>query len=261
MANVPVDLDRKQSLRDVFFRPNRYRLDTRFVLHDGRKHPLAVICPGGGYQMVCSFIEGTPIAHRLNELDVSAVIVYYRTGKKARFPAPQDDLARAVGEILSRTEEFSADAAHVSIWGASAGGHLAASFGTRQMGYAHYGLPRPEALILSYPVISMRKELTHMGSHDALLGSRATFAQECAASIDEQITADYPRCYLWCGDADRTVSPENTRHMAAALERSGVPVCCEIFPGVDHGVGPGTGTAAQGWIDHAVAFWLGENAC
>jgi len=30
---------------------------------------------------------------------------------------------------------------------------------------------------------------------------------------------------------------------------------CETFPGVDHGVGPGTGTAAEGWLNRAVDFW------
>ena len=78
---------------------------------------------------------------------------------------------------------------------------------------------------------------------------------EAFASVDEQVTADYPPTYIWCGDADQTVKPENTRRMAAALERAGVPYRCEIFPGVDHGVGPGTETAAEGWIDHAVEFW------
>ena len=43
--------------------------------------------------------------------------------------------------------------------------------------------------------------------------------------------------------------------MAEALEKAGVPYQCEIFPGVDHGVGPGTETAAEGWINHAVTFW------
>lgn len=72
---------------------------------------------------------------------------------------------------------------------------------------------------------------------------------------DGQVSSAYPPTYIWCGDADSTVSPENTRRMAAALENAGVPVCCEIFPGVEHGVGPGTGTAAGGWIDHALDFW------
>ena len=69
------------------------------------------------------------------------------------------------------------------------------------------------------------------------------------------MTSEYPPTYIWCGDGDRTVQPENTRRMAAALEQAGVKYQCEIFPSVDHGVGPGTGTPAQGWIDRAVRFW------
>ena len=123
------------------------------------------------------------------------------------------------------------------------------------MGYPHYDLPRPETLVLTYPVISMRPDLTEQQTHNMLLGDPAEPAMEAFASVDEQVTADYPPTYIWCGDADKTVKPDNTRRMAEALEKAGVPYQCEIFPGVDHGVGPGTETAAEGWIDHAVAFW------
>ena len=54
---------------------------------------------------------------------------------------------------------------------------------------------------------------------------------------------------------DDVVPPENTRLLAKALETFHIPYNCEIFPGVGHGVGPATGTAAEGWIDHAVKFW------
>lgn len=255
MADKPIDLDTKQSLRDMFLTPNRYALDDRFVLRDGKRHRFAVICPGGGYGMVCSFIEGTPIARKLNAMGISAFIVYYRTRKKARYPAPQKDLARAVGEILSKADKYMLETESYSVWGSSAGGHLAASFGTEAMGYASFSLPRPNALVLSYPVISLRRELTHMGTHDNLLGKHATFAQERFASVDEQVTETYPPTYLWCGDTDTSVSPENTKRMAAALETKGVPFRCEVFPGVGHGVGPATGTAAEGWIEKAVSFW------
>lgn len=255
MAAKNKDLDSKQALKDIY-RPNRYRLDDRFVLHDGKTHPCAVICPGGGYSMVCSFIEGTPIARKLNERGISAFILYYRVRKKARFPHPQDDLARAVEEIMRRAEEYNVEKENYSVWGSSAGGHLAASFGTESVGWAKYGLPKPGAIVLSYPVISMEPGLTHGGTHDNLLGKHATLAQERALSIDEQVSAAYPPTFLWCGDADSTVPPENTRRMAAALEAAGVPVCCEVYPGVEHGIGPGTGTAAEGWIDGALDFWL-----
>ena len=29
----------------------------------------------------------------------------------------------------------------------------------------------------------------------------------------------------------------------------------EVFDGLPHGFGLGTGTVAEGWIDNAVAFW------
>ena len=255
MANRPIDLDSKQSLKDIF-RPNRYKLDHRFALNDGKTHPFAVICPGGGYSMVCSFIEGAPIARKLNELGVSAFIVYYRVREKARYPHPQEDLARAVKEILDHAEEYGVDPDNYSVWGSSAGGHLAGSFGTESMGWLHYRLSKPATIILSYPVISMEGDLPHRETHDNLLGKHATAAMERSASIDRNVTENYPPTYLWCGGADSLVDPENTRRMAASLEKAGVPHCCEIFPGVEHGVGPGTGTAAAGWIRQAVEFWL-----
>lgn len=253
MADSP-DLDKSQRLKDIL-RPNRYKLDDRFVIRDGKTHPFAVVCPGGGYGMVCSFIEGTPIARKLNEQGISVFIVYYRVRKKAHYPNPQDDLARAVREILDHADDYHVDPEGYSVWGSSAGGHLVASFGTASMGYSRYGLPKPRAIVLSYPVISMDPALTHQDTHDNLLGAQATRREEDMASVEKQVTADYPPTYIWCGDADATVDPKNTQLMASALEEAGVPHRCEVFPGVDHGVGPGTGTAAEGWVERAVAFW------
>ena len=150
----PVDIDPEQYEKDNSRKENAYALDDRFVIRDGKRHPFAVICPGGGYTMVCSFIEGVPYARKLNEMGISAFIVYYRVKDQARFPAPQDDLAQAVRDIFAKADEYLLDTAHWSVWGSSAGGHLAASFGTANMGYSHYDLPKPEALILTYPVIS-----------------------------------------------------------------------------------------------------------
>ena len=251
----PKDMDMEQAEKDAHRKENAYALDDRFVLRDGQRHPFAVICPGGGYTMVCSFIEGVPYARKLNQMGISAFIVYYRVKDQARFPAPQDDLAQAVRDIFAKADEYLLDTAHWSVWGSSAGGHLAASFGTANMGYSHYDLQKPEALILTYPVISMRPDLTEQQTHNMLLGDPAEASMEAFASVDEQVNADYPSTYIWCGDADKTVKPDNTRRMAEALEKAGIPYQCEVFPGVDHGVGPGTGTAAEGWIDHAVAFW------
>ncbi len=87
-----------------FWRPNRRGLKP-YLLKDGKKHPFAVIVPGGAYRMVCSYVEGLPFAKALNEKGYHAIVVYYRVKKKAQYPAPQQDLDRALSEIFSRAEE------------------------------------------------------------------------------------------------------------------------------------------------------------
>ncbi len=256
MANRPADVDVKQSIKDIIFASNKYRLDDRFAIRDGKKHPFAILVPGGGYYMVSSFIEGVPVARKLNEKGISAFIVYYRVKRKAAFPAPMDDLAAAVREIFSRAEEYGLDTDNYSIWGASAGGHLTATFGTEHIGYAKYQLPKPGALVLAYPVITMDKEKTHMGSHDNLLGKTADKVLEEMTSVEKHVTFQYPRTFIWCSDDDDVVNPDNTRDMVAALNAAGVPVHSKIYNGVAHGAGPATGTVAENWMNEAVTFWL-----
>ena len=253
------DVNHLQLIRDLFFTKREYRLVDRYVIRDGKTHPCAIIVPGGGYAAVCSFIEGVPFAKRLNEKGISAFIVYYRVRENAAFPNPQDDLARAVKEIMEKKEEYMVDMDHYSVWGSSAGGHLVASFGTEKLGFKKYGLPGPGALVLVYPVITMEKELTHLGSRENLIGKEPSPETVALTSIEKQVTSDYPRTFVWCGDADTVVPQENTARMAEALKAAGVPYQCEVYPGVGHGVGPGTGTSAEGWIDKAVSFWLGES--
>ncbi|MGI6576879.1 MAG: alpha/beta hydrolase [Eubacteriales bacterium] len=258
MPQKPVDVDVKQSIKDMFFATNKYKLVDQFVIRDGKKHPFAILVPGGGYQIVSNFIEGGPIARKLNEQGISAFVVYYRVKKNAKYPAPMDDLATAVKYIFDHAEEYSLDTANYSIWGASAGGHLAASFGTENMGYAKYNLPKPGTLVLAYPVITMEREKTHMGSHDMLLGKNADKEMEAFTSVEQHVTATYPRTFIWCSDDDAVVNPDNTRDMVAALEKAGVAVQSTIYHGVQHGAGPATGTVAENWMNEAVSFWLSK---
>ena len=228
-----------------FWRPNRHALKS-FLVKDGKKHPFAVICPGGGYDMVCSFVEGLPYAKALNEKGYHAFVVYYRLKNQARYPAPHDDLEQTIQEILAHAAEWKLDTRCWSLWGSSAGGHLAASFCTEDR-----GCPKPGALILSYPVITMG-ELTHEGSRDNLLGKPADPSMIDRLSVERHITADYAPTYVWCGTADQLVSPENSRMLANALEDNGVPYVFEQLENIGHGVGLGNGLA---WFDHAVQFW------
>ena len=255
MPNRPVDVDTKQVFKDLFLRRNKYEIDDRFVLNDGKRHPLAILVPGGGYQMVCSFIEGVPIAKKLNELGVSAIIVYYHVRNKGRHPIPLDDLAQAIKTILDNGNKYNLEKDNYSIWGSSAGGHLTASFGTDNIGYLKYDLPKPGALILSYPVITMNPEYTHMGSHDNLLGKDAGKQLEEETSVEKHIHNQYPDTFIWCFDQDDTVPSKNTIEMKKALDKYQIRNECLIYKGTLHGVGPGNQTPAEGWIEKAYNFW------
>lgn len=233
--------------------PNEYEL-VPFLVEDGQRHPVAVICPGGAYSMVCSYVEGEPFAKKLNALGFHAFVVYYRVREKALYPAPQDDLARAVRELHEKAEEWKLDMTGYSVWGSSAGGHLAASFGTENMGYIRYGLPKPGAIVLIYPVVTMGP-LTHGDTRKNLLGPDFTPEDIAMASVELQANETYPPTFLWHGEADTDVLPENSRMLAAALEAHGVPWELATYPGITHGAGLGTGTVCQDWLERAVAFW------
>ena len=40
-----------------------------------------------------------------------------------------------------------------------------------------------------------------------------------------------------------------------AMAAQGIDTEFHCYPGLGHGFGLGTGTAAEGWLDDAVAFW------
>lgn len=231
-----------------FWRPNRYCLK-KYLLRDDKPHPIAIICPGGGYGMVCSFVEGLPFARALNTMGFHAFVVYYRVKSKARYPAPLEDLERAVREIFTHADQWRLDTDSYSLWGSSAGGHLAASFcaGNRSV-------PKPAALILSYPVITMG-ESTHKGSRKNLLGDVPDPGLVKRLSVEKQVTTAFPPTFVWCNDADDTVNPVNSRMLDTALTAAGVTHEFRQYPGTAHGMGLGKGQPCEGWLDGAVRFW------
>lgn len=236
-----------QSIHD-YWRPNRYGLRP-YLVRDGKKHPFALICPGGAYGMVCSYVEGMPFAKELNAAGYHAIVAYYRIGKKARYPAPQQDLLRAIRDVFAHADAWNLDPSDWSLWGSSAGGHLAAGIWTESP-----DVPRPNALILVYPVITMG-EGTHARSRENLLGRQPDPALIERLSLERHILKDFPPTYVWNGTADASVDPKNSRMLEAALRAAGVPHVAEQFEGVGHGVGLAKGTTAEPWFAHALAFW------
>ena len=120
----------------------------------------------------------------------------------------------------------------IGIMGSSAGGHLASTIAT----HAKPEL-RPNFQILFYPVITMDKSYTHMGSHNNLLGKDASAELETEYSNEKQVTKDTPRAFIVYSDDDKVVPPANGVNYYLALNKNNVPSVLHIYPSGGHGWG------------------------
>lgn len=223
-----------------------------------------ILNAGGAYGAVCTMVESLPVAARLNELGMDCFCLNYRTATQASFahglmPEPLEDLALAWKCIESRQAEFRLDAGDYIVGGFSAGGHLAAMWGTETHGARRFGIPNPKALLLAYPLIGLENlagpaaQLLRTG----LLG--ANFGREKLAeyTASRQIDGGYPPVYLVRAEDDDTVPKQDAEDMDAALAEAGIPHRFERVPTGGHGFGLGTATVACGWVSRALDF-VGE---
>ncbi len=203
-----------------------------------------VVCPGGGYGHLAMDHEGQQIAEWLNGLGVAAFVLKYRLGPRYRHPAPLHDAQRAIRLARGHAAAWGMAPDRIGIWGFSAGGHLAATAGTR----FEVGNPqaadagdrehtRPDFMILAYPVISMTEAFTHQGSRTNLLGEAPDSALALSLSNETQVTPETPPTFLFHTDADQGVPAENSLAFYQALRDAGVPAELHIYQPGRHGVG------------------------
>ena len=237
-----------------YHRKPDYKL-VEYRIRDGKKHKVALILPGGGYHRIDSYAEGYPYAKKLNRMGYHAFVLYYRYAEDGSYPIPLEDVVRTVRTLQNKADVWNLDMEDFSLWGGSAGGHLAAWYGAEA---EDLGLPKPGALILAYPVVTMG-DGTHEGSRDHLLGNDQPQELLERLSIENRVDESYPPTYLWWGEDDSIVDPVNSHLMKRALEEKRVTHVARSWPGVDHGVGIGEGLPCEGWFEEAVDFW--KNNC
>ena len=229
----------------------------RYLIHFPveKKAPFLLLSCGGAYFGAASMIEGYHTCKEINDLGYHVFTLNYRAAADAKAPNPIEDMAIAVRYILDHADELNVDTANYAVGGFSAGGHLAASFGTERNGWKKYDLPAPVAEVLSYPVITMG-EYTHEDSRKNFLQDEADNEEaRICWSVEKQISPAYPATYVWQCDKDNAVPVQNTQLLVQALKDNGVPVQYETFDSEWHGWGSGKGTLAEGWTTRAVAFW------
>lgn len=181
----------------------------------------AVLSAGGGFSYVGAMHDSFPHALELSKRGYHAFALIYRPDAEKAC----EDLARAIAFIHEHSRELEVDVRGYSLWGGSAGARMAAwlgSFGTERFGEKDY--PRGAAVIMEYTGLS-------------------------------EVYGNEPPTYNCVGMSDSIASWRTMERRIQRIRENGTDAEIDVFPGLPHGFGLGEGTAAEGWIDHAVAFW------
>lgn len=203
-----------------------------------------VVCPGGGYGGLAVDHEGRQIAAWLLQRGIAAFVLRYRLGPQYHHPIELGDAQRAIRTVRAQATTWGVDPQRIGIWGFSAGGHLASTTGTHfDAGDPSHADPiervscRPDLMILSYPVITLKPPYAHDGSRINLLGEAADAALVDFLCNETQVTPDTPPTFLFHTTDDNAVPVENSLFFFQALRRNGVAAEIHIYAHGPHGVG------------------------
>ena len=203
-----------------------------FLPEDSVKTDRAIlVIPGGGYRVLSLGQEGYQWADEFVPKGITTIVLSYRMPMGVT-DVPISDATEAMRVIREHAAEWGVDPQKVGILGSSAGGHLASTISTH-----NDEATRPNFQILFYPVISMDKEITHMDSHNCLIGEDATPEREQLYSNQLQVSEQTPPTLLILADDDFLVSPRNSAEYYIALKKNKIKASMYVYPSGGHGFG------------------------
>ncbi|MCW3094374.1 MAG: alpha/beta hydrolase [Ferruginibacter sp.] len=217
-----------------------------------------VICPGGGYGILAFDKEGTRIAEEMNKWGVTAFVLKYRLPEDSTMMdksiGPLQDAQQAIRLVRKNAKEWGVNKNQIGIMGFSAGGHLAATATTHFTFKADASDSdttslRPDFSILCYPVISFDSTITHKGSRNNLIGSKATKEKTDFFSNELQVTKNTPPTFLVHAGDDGTVPVENSIRFYQACIKNKVPAEMHLYPKGGHGFGMNNTTTDDNWME------------
>ena len=240
---------------------NRNEVELYYFPSHTEKTKYVVVMSGNVLNKTSNLSEGYATAWQLHELGYTVFVLRYRVFQKASNNAPLDDLGNAIRYITDHAAEFGVQTEDYALLGYSSGGHLAGLFGSEEYGYRNYGVPKPGALLLGYPINDFfeYKPIYHMMMDPWVLQDRYY-----EWTISGAVTDDYPPVYHWYGMDDYVFPllwyPAQRPALTRTLKKHHIPYKEVIYRRATHGVGTGINTDAEGWINDAVAFWEEQTA-
>jgi len=230
-----------------------------------------IICPGGGYAYLSYNWEGTDVAKLLNAKGITAIVLKYRlpNAKSNITPylSPLMDAKRAMRIVRANADKWGIKKNNIGIMGFSAGGHLASTLATHfddgdknSKDSIEQQSSRPDFAVLIYPVITMNKGFTHMGSRNNLLGNNPDSLLVNLYSNELQVTKETPPTFLLHATDDGAVPVANSLRFYEACKMNGVSAEMHIFPHGGHGFGLALGKGSlETWPDLLVAWMRSLN--
>ena len=209
-----------------------------------------VACPGGGYSGLAVNHEGFDWAPYFNKQGIALIVLKYRLPNGDR-TLPISDAEAAMKMVRDSAAVWNLNPYDIGIMGSSAGGHLASTIATHTKPEL-----RPDFQILFYPVITMDRSYTHMGSHNNLLGKDASAELEAEFSNEKHVTRDTPRAFITYSDDDKGVLPANGVNYYLALNKNNVPAVLHIYPSGGHGWGIREGFLYKNEMLNELTSWL-----
>ena len=217
-------------------------------------HGAVIICPGGGYTYQETWKEGYCWFPFFYSQGYAVALLEYRMPDRDH-TVPLTDGAEAIQLMREHAEEWGFEKNHVGIVGFSAGGHLAST-----MMVSESDSIRPDFGILFYPVISMRKELTHKGSHDHLLGEDASEQLENRYSNELHVSSQTPSAYITLSSDDQTVNPQNSIRFHDEMQAHKCSSTLRVYPTGGHGWGYQHSFPYHRQMLDDLADWLRKNS-
>ena len=224
-----------------------------------------IVCPGGGYWGLAIGHEGVQIAEWLNGMGVTAFVLKYRLPDSSimvkKSIGPLQDGQRAIRIARRYSREWGINPDKIGIMGFSAGGHLASTISTHFNEKVYEPddstSARPDFSVLIYPVISMDKSITHMGSRVNLLGENASPELVKHFSNELQVNKETPPAFLVHSIDDGVVPVQNSINYVLALQRFNIHCELHIYESGGHGYGLGRSADTESTWPEACRRWLG----
>ncbi len=229
----------------------RQRLDLYFPPGNGSARPLVAWIHGGAWQGGSK--DDCP-AQALVARGYVVASIGYRLSQHAIYPAQIEDCKAAVRWLRAHASEYEIDPQRIGVWGASAGGHLAALLGTT--GDIHdfdvgENLSQPSKVqcvidwfgptdFQHYGDMSKAPKQDPNGPFSRLIGGLPADKpdQVKRSSPVNYVQSDAAPFLIMQGDKDTIVPAQQSEILDAALRQAGVESTLKILPGAGHG-GPG----------------------